>query len=147
MHGPETPHLGVRWNRRQASSPEKTSLPAGATTTRFLESLPFSPHAIEVVSPGMNTTVQACHSTISDLRHCTVVPMFLLRCCASQHTVKLESISCTITGRVPVILKVNFLVSVCAAWDAGSFQPSWLPRHAFPIHQTAYPKPEIQQQG
>ena len=32
---------------------------AGATTTKFLESLPFSPKAIEVVSPGMNTTIQA----------------------------------------------------------------------------------------
>ena len=32
---------------------------AGETTTKFLESLPFSPHAIEVVAPGMNTTVQA----------------------------------------------------------------------------------------
>ena len=32
---------------------------AGATTTKFLESLPFSPVAIEVVSPGMNTTIQA----------------------------------------------------------------------------------------
>ncbi|KAK9905055.1 hypothetical protein WJX75_008745 [Coccomyxa subellipsoidea] len=31
---------------------------AGATTTRFLESLPFTPKAIEVVAPGMNTTVQ-----------------------------------------------------------------------------------------
>ena len=31
---------------------------AGATTTKFLESLPFSPKAIEVVSPGMNTTIQ-----------------------------------------------------------------------------------------
>ena len=34
---------------------------AGATTTRFLESLPFSPHAIEVVAPGMGTTVQVRH--------------------------------------------------------------------------------------
>ena len=34
-------------------------LHAGATTTKFLESLPFSPKAIEVVSPGMNTTIQA----------------------------------------------------------------------------------------
>ena len=32
---------------------------AGATTTKFLESLPFSPKAIEVVHPGMNTTIQA----------------------------------------------------------------------------------------
>ncbi|CAK0782570.1 hypothetical protein CVIRNUC_005782 [Coccomyxa viridis] len=31
---------------------------SGATTTKFLESLPFSPKAIEVVSPGMNTTIQ-----------------------------------------------------------------------------------------
>jgi hypothetical protein len=31
---------------------------AGQTTTRYLESLPFSPRAIEVVAPGMNTTVQ-----------------------------------------------------------------------------------------
>ena len=31
---------------------------AGATTTRFLESLPFSPRAIQVVAPGMNTTIQ-----------------------------------------------------------------------------------------
>lgn len=90
----------------------KSSLPAGATTTRFLESLPFSPHAIEVVSPGMNTTVQACHSTILDLRHCTFVPTSLLRCCASQHTVKLESISYAITGRVSVILKIQ-IPSLC----------------------------------
>ena len=107
MDGPEAPHLGVRWNRRQALSPEKGPLPAGATTTRFLESLPFSPHAIEVVSPGMNTTVQACHPTNLDSRHCTVVPMSQLRCCASQHTVKLMSISFNIIGRVPVILKIQ----------------------------------------
>ncbi|KAK9838176.1 hypothetical protein WJX81_006705 [Elliptochloris bilobata] len=31
---------------------------AGATTTRFLDTLPFAPHALEVVAPGMNTTVQ-----------------------------------------------------------------------------------------
>lgn len=32
---------------------------AGATTTRFLEGLPtFRPHAVEIVSPGMGTTVQ-----------------------------------------------------------------------------------------
>lgn len=32
---------------------------AGATTTRFLESMPeFRPHAIEIVAPGMGTTVQ-----------------------------------------------------------------------------------------
>ena len=30
----------------------------GATTTRFLDTLPFAPHALEVVAPGMNTTVQ-----------------------------------------------------------------------------------------
>lgn len=38
---------------------------AGATTTRFLESLPFKPKAIEVVSPGMNTTVQVCFMSSS----------------------------------------------------------------------------------
>ena len=33
-------------------------LGAGATTTRFLDTLPFAPHALEVVAPGMNTTIQ-----------------------------------------------------------------------------------------
>lgn len=31
---------------------------AGATTTRFLDGLSFSPKAVEVVAPGMGTTVQ-----------------------------------------------------------------------------------------
>ena len=31
---------------------------AGDTTTSFLKELQFSPHGIEVVEPGMNTTVQ-----------------------------------------------------------------------------------------
>ncbi|KAK9808039.1 hypothetical protein WJX73_007706 [Symbiochloris irregularis] len=31
---------------------------AGNTTTKFLESLPFAPQAVEVLAPGMNTTVQ-----------------------------------------------------------------------------------------
>ena len=30
----------------------------GETTTSFLKELKFSPHGIEVVEPGMNTTVQ-----------------------------------------------------------------------------------------
>jgi urea carboxylase len=33
---------------------------AGRTTTGFLADFPFSPHAAEVVTPGMNTTVQVC---------------------------------------------------------------------------------------
>ena len=37
----------------------KGGMHAGATTTRFLESLPFQPKAIEVLQPGMNTTIQA----------------------------------------------------------------------------------------
>ena len=36
---------------------------AGDTTTKFLESLTFAPHAIEVLSPGINTTVQVRHRT------------------------------------------------------------------------------------
>jgi hypothetical protein len=31
---------------------------AGATTTGFLADFPFTPHAVEVLAPGMNTTVQ-----------------------------------------------------------------------------------------
>lgn len=31
---------------------------SGHTTTAFLADFPFAPHAAEVVSPGMNTTVQ-----------------------------------------------------------------------------------------
>ena len=31
---------------------------AGDTTTGFLNDFHFAPHAVEVVSPGMNTTVQ-----------------------------------------------------------------------------------------
>ena len=37
----------------------------GETTTSFLKDLDFSPHGIEVVEPGMNTTVQV-RSQLSD---------------------------------------------------------------------------------
>ena len=30
----------------------------GDTTTAFLVDFPFPPHAVEVITPGMNTTVQ-----------------------------------------------------------------------------------------
>ena len=37
----------------------------GDTTTAFLNDFPFSPHAVEVVAPGMNTTVQVTVSGLS----------------------------------------------------------------------------------
>ena len=36
----------------------------GDTTTSFLKELDFSPHGIEVLEPGMNTTVQVRHCHI-----------------------------------------------------------------------------------
>ena len=51
---------------------------AGATTTRFLESLPFQPKAIEVLQPGMNTTIQARAAAAS----CSVPPFHVLPPCS-----------------------------------------------------------------
>lgn len=48
---------------------------AGATTTRFLESLPFTPSVVEVVDAGMGTTVQATTSPVSLL-----LPSWTLLC-------------------------------------------------------------------
>ncbi len=61
-------------------------LRAGATTTRFLESLPFTPKAIEVVAPGMNTTVQVPSLASLDtlvLSHRRRYYLYLLRFFAS----------------------------------------------------------------
>lgn len=41
---------------------------AGETTTSFLQDMDFSPHGVEVIDAGMNTTVQVstlCPSTFS----------------------------------------------------------------------------------
>lgn len=51
-------HASCLWHQREHGWRVLRCLHAGATTTRFLESLPFTPKAIEVVAPGMNTTVQ-----------------------------------------------------------------------------------------
>ena len=59
-----------------SSGEEKWSLHAGATTTRFLESLPFTPKAIEVVAPGMNTTVQV--PSLAPLHSPSAQPSLLL---------------------------------------------------------------------
>jgi hypothetical protein len=34
---------------------------AGRTTTGFLNDFTFAPHAAEIITPGMNTTVQVQH--------------------------------------------------------------------------------------
>ena len=38
---------------------------AGRTTTGFLNDFTFAPHAAEIVTPGMNTTVQVQYLTCS----------------------------------------------------------------------------------
>ena len=51
----------------------------GQTTTGFLKDLEYTPKAIEVLAPGMNTTVQACphlSATASWLESSLVSPTF-----------------------------------------------------------------------
>ena len=63
---------------------------AGETTTSFLKDLNFSPHGIEVIDPGMNTTVQvSCAVLCCAVLRCAVLCCAVL-CCAvlcecSQH--------------------------------------------------------------
>ena len=49
----------------------------GETTTSFLKDLDFSPHGIEVIDPGMNTTVQVCCAVL-----CCAVLCCAVLCCA-----------------------------------------------------------------
>lgn len=51
----------------------------GETTTSFLKELDFSPHGIEVVDPGMNTTVQVTRSPSGHLR-CLYISVCLVVC-------------------------------------------------------------------
>ena len=49
----------------------------GETTTSFLKELDFSPHGIEVVDPGMNTTVQVTQTSCLELPVSRVVTQFV----------------------------------------------------------------------
>ena len=57
---------------------------AGETTTSFLKDLNFSPHGIEVIDPGMDTTVQVCCAVLC----CAVLGRAgqgrVVLCCAVQ---------------------------------------------------------------
>ena len=55
---------------------------AGETTTSFLNDLDFSPHGIEVIDPGMNTTVQVCCAVPCRAVPCRAVPCRAVLCCA-----------------------------------------------------------------
>ena len=60
---------------------------AGETTTSFLKDLDFSPHGIEVIDPGMNTTVQVCCAVLCCAVLCCAVlcravPCRAVLCCA-----------------------------------------------------------------
>ena len=54
----------------------------GETTTSFLKDLDFSPHGIEVIDPGMNTTVQVCCAVLCCAVLCCAVLCCAVLCCA-----------------------------------------------------------------
>jgi len=55
---------------------------AGETTTSFLKDLNFSPHGIEVIDPGMNTTVQVSCAVLCCAVLCCAVLCCAVLCCA-----------------------------------------------------------------
>ena len=74
---------------------------AGDTTTAFLLDFPFAPHAVEVIVPGMNTTVQVIILYILDPITCRYLRPFMNSWAdkidkTDSHTLATTALNCSV---------------------------------------------------
>ena len=83
----------------------------GDTTTAFLNDFPFSPHAVEVVAPGMNTTVQVQVLAFRSVLCLPTAIAFQLLGCIQKEAGLIATLACS---RVqPCLVLISGLLPPC----------------------------------